>query len=168
LALSEINISVDFKQCRGGANVVGARGVATLRSNVDRVLEAGSFLQTLRAQRIEISQVSRPKQTETTQRWKLALRSAAAGSDIPTKIEFSRRVLDEGVAHEDVKIATAEKALFDLLYLAPGRSRLFATLPEMEIPRKFRWAQLTHYVALVKAPSRRTHLTEAIARLRKS
>lgn len=56
----------------------------------------------LRAQQIEISQVSRPKQTETTQRWKLALRSAAAGPDIPTKIEFSRRALDEGVAHEAV------------------------------------------------------------------
>ena len=66
------------------------------------------------------------------------------------------------------KIATAEKALFDLLYLAPGRSRLFATLPEMEIPRKFRWAQLTQYATLVKSPSRRTYLTEAIARLRKA
>src|SRR6185503_904587 len=33
-----------------------------------------------------------------------------------------------------VKIASAEKALFDLLYLAPGRSRLFANLPELEIP----------------------------------
>jgi len=76
--------------------------VATLRNNVDRVLEAASFLQTLRAQQIQISQLSRPKQTETTQRWKLALRSAVAGPDIPTKIEFSRRALDEGVAHEAV------------------------------------------------------------------
>jgi predicted nucleotidyltransferase component of viral defense system len=76
--------------------------VAALRNNVDRVLQAAPFLQTLRAQQIEISQVSRPKQTETTQRWKLALRSAAAGPDIPTKIEFSRRALDEGVAHEAV------------------------------------------------------------------
>jgi hypothetical protein len=37
------------------------------------------------------------------------------------------------------KIATAEKALFDTLYLAPARSRLFARLPELEIPRQFRW-----------------------------
>lgn len=76
--------------------------VATLRNSVDRVLEAPPLLQTLRAQQIEISQVSRPKQTETTQRWKLALRSTAAGPEIPTKIEFSRRALDEGVAHEAV------------------------------------------------------------------
>jgi len=74
----------------------------TLRNNVERVLEAPPFLQTLRAQRIEISQVSRPKQTETTQRWKLALRSAATGPEIPTKIEFSRRALEEGVVHEAV------------------------------------------------------------------
>lgn len=77
---------------------------------------------------------------------------------------FSGFEVDAGGA----KIATAEKALFDLLYLAPGRSRLFATLPEMEIPRKFRWAQLTRYAALVKSPSRRTYLAEAIARLRKA
>ncbi len=64
------------------------------------------------------------------------------------------------------KIATAEKALFDLLYLSPGRSRLFASLPELEIPRNFRWSQLAQYCALVKSPSRRTFLTERIARLR--
>jgi predicted transcriptional regulator of viral defense system len=65
------------------------------------------------------------------------------------------------------KIATAEKALFDLLYLAPGRSRLFANLPELEIPRNFQWARLLQYTTLVKSPSRRTYLTERITRLRK-
>src|SRR5689334_25332108 len=49
---------------------------ATLRGNVDRVLDAPAFLQTLRAHQIEVARVSRPKQTETTQRWKVALRSA--------------------------------------------------------------------------------------------
>ena len=83
---------------------------------------------------------------------------------LPPELFSGFEVKDAGGA----KIATAEKALFDLLYLAPGRSRLFATLPELEIPRKFRWAQLTQYAALVKSPSRRTYLTEAIARLRKA
>lgn len=81
---------------------VRTMSVTTLRNNVDRVLEAPAFAQTLRAQQIEIQKVSRPKQTETVQRWKLALCSAAAGSEIPTKLEFSRRTLDEGVAHEAV------------------------------------------------------------------
>lgn len=66
----------------------------------------------------------------------------------------------------DAKIATPEKALFDLLYLAPGRSRLFAKLPELELPRSFRWPQLQRYVALVRSPSRRALLTRSIARIR--
>jgi len=65
------------------------------------------------------------------------------------------------------KMATPEKALFDILYLAPGRSRLFAKLPELEIPHGFRWKQLERYTALVKSPSRRTFLTEKTERLRK-
>lgn len=51
---------------------------------------------------IEVARISRPKQTETTQRWKVALRSGAAGQEIPTTLEFSRRALDEGTAHDAV------------------------------------------------------------------
>jgi predicted transcriptional regulator of viral defense system len=46
-----------------------------------------------------------------------------------------------------VRLARPEKALLDVLYLAPARSRLFARLPEIEIPRTFdrtearRWAR---------------------------
>ncbi len=36
-----------------------------------------------------------------------------------------------------VRLASPEKALLDTLYLAPARSRLFARLPEVEIPRRF-------------------------------
>jgi predicted transcriptional regulator of viral defense system len=36
-----------------------------------------------------------------------------------------------------VRLATPEKALLDALYLTPARSRLFAALPEVEIPRRF-------------------------------
>jgi len=66
------------------------------------------------------------------------------------------------------KIATAEKALFDTLYLAPARSRLFARLPEIEFPRSFDWPQLQRYVRDVKSESRRTYLTERISALRGS
>jgi hypothetical protein len=37
----------------------------------------------------------------------------------------------------DAKIATPEKALFDLFYLAPGRSRVFSNQPELTIPRRW-------------------------------
>ena len=63
------------------------------------------------------------------------------------------------------KIATAEKALFDTLYLAPARSRLFARLPELEIPPRFRWQQLRELAALVSFPRRRVHIERRIEEL---
>jgi predicted transcriptional regulator of viral defense system len=36
-----------------------------------------------------------------------------------------------------VKIATPEKALIDILYLSPAKSRLFTSLPEIELPLLF-------------------------------
>jgi hypothetical protein len=63
------------------------------------------------------------------------------------------------------KIATAEKALFDTLYLAPARSRLFARLPELEIPRQFRWQELRELAALVKFAGRRVHIERRIEQL---
>jgi predicted transcriptional regulator of viral defense system len=60
------------------------------------------------------------------------------------------------------KVATAEKALFDVLYLGPARSRLFARLPELDIPRTFNWNRLLEYTAAVKADSRRKHIEARI------
>jgi predicted transcriptional regulator of viral defense system len=62
----------------------------------------------------------------------------------------------------DAKIAIPEKALFDLLYLAPGRSRLFSKLPELSIPRGFQWQQLKEYTQRVKSSGRRTYIAERI------
>ena len=76
--------------------------VGTLRNNVNRLLEAPGFIQTLRAQGIEIARTAQPKQTATTQRWKLTLRNAESGAEVPTKIEFSRRGLDDETAVESV------------------------------------------------------------------
>jgi predicted transcriptional regulator of viral defense system len=53
-----------------------------------------------------------------------------------------------------VKLATAEKALFDFAYLSAGKSRLFVVLPELELPRKFRRAELERWVS--KIPSERS------------
>lgn len=74
--------------------------VPTLASNVKRLLAEQSFVQALRAQNIEIVRISAPKQTDSTQRWKMTLRLTESGAEIPTKIEFSRRGLDEGTAVE--------------------------------------------------------------------
>lgn len=68
----------------------------------------------------------------------------------------------------DAKIATPEKALFDLLYLAPGRSRVFSTLPELTMPRRFQWQRLKEYTSLVRSAARRAYIIEHAAALRSS
>lgn len=82
--------------------VIHTMSVGTLRNNVNRLLEAPSFAQALRAQGIEIVRTSFPKQTETTQRWRLTLRITESGAEIPTKFEFSRRGLGGEKAVEPV------------------------------------------------------------------
>jgi predicted transcriptional regulator of viral defense system len=80
---------------------------------------------------------------------------------LPPELFSGFEVTDDGA-----KIATAEKALFDVLYLAPARSRLFARLPELEIPASFRWKDLRHLATLVKSAGRRTHIERRIDELR--
>jgi predicted nucleotidyltransferase component of viral defense system len=67
--------------------------VGTLGNQVDRLLASSAFRQSLRAQSLEIQSTSAPKQTETTQRWKIRLSLSSTGQQVPTKIEFSRRPL---------------------------------------------------------------------------
>jgi predicted nucleotidyltransferase component of viral defense system len=76
--------------------------VGTLQNNVNRLLETPAFVQALRAQGIELARTAQPKQTGTTQRWKLGLRVVESGTEIPTKVEFSRRGLDSQTAVESV------------------------------------------------------------------
>ncbi len=66
----------------------------------------------------------------------------------------------------DAKIATPEKALFDLLYLAPGRSRVFSNLPELMIPRRFQWQRLKEFTELVKSSGRRAFIADRIKAIR--
>jgi len=69
--------------------------------------------------------------------------------------------------HKDGSLlAQPEKALFDLLYLGPGKSRLFARLPELHIGHSFRWPVLQEWVEKLKSPSRRGYLLEQIKWLR--
>ncbi len=74
----------------------------TLRKNVNQILDAPAFRQILRSSQMEVSQRSEPKQTDTTQRWKIHLRMEGATTELPTKIEFSRRNFNKGVLFEPV------------------------------------------------------------------
>ena len=66
----------------------------------------------------------------------------------------------------DAKIAIPEKALFDLIYLAPGRSRVFSKLPELTISRRFQWHRLKEYTELVKSSGRRAFIFDRIKVIR--
>ncbi len=74
----------------------------TLRKNVNQILGSLGFRRILRSSKIELGQISEPKQTDTTQRWKVHIRVDGSSVDLSTKIEFSRRKFDKGVNFEPV------------------------------------------------------------------
>ena len=62
----------------------------TLRNAVDSVLGGQALLSSLMPARVLQLTATKPKQTETTQRWKVSLH-LAGGESLPTRLEFSRR-----------------------------------------------------------------------------
>lgn len=74
----------------------------TLENKVNRILEGVDFKRILQSKDIAIEQINPAKQTETTQRWKIQLRIKNSIATIPTKIEFSRRTITEGMVYEPV------------------------------------------------------------------
>ncbi|MGA2692594.1 MAG: hypothetical protein ABSF76_09525 [Opitutaceae bacterium] len=70
------------------------------------------------------------------------------------------------IAEDGTKIATAEKALFDLLYLSPTRLRFFASLPEMEVSRSFRWSEISRWTKKIAGKSRRAFVERKTSELK--
>ncbi|HKQ70279.1 MAG TPA: type IV toxin-antitoxin system AbiEi family antitoxin domain-containing protein, partial [Polyangiaceae bacterium] len=66
---------------------------------------------------------------------------------------------------EGVWLATSEKALFDVAYLSGGRSRMFTNLPELELPDRFRWAELRRWIDKTPSAQRRTLVVRWLERL---
>jgi hypothetical protein len=64
-----------------------------------------------------------------------------------------------------LKLATPEKALADFLYLTPTRSRLFATLPELELPAGFRPAKTRAWLRRIRARRLRTIAEDRLDKL---
>jgi len=60
-------------------------------------------------------------------------------------------------------MATPEKALLDVFYLSPARSRLFTTLPEVELPKNFSWKKIREMVQRIPFPQRRTLVEDRVA-----
>jgi predicted nucleotidyltransferase component of viral defense system len=64
----------------------------SVEQSVDKVLSGAALTMLLRRERIEVVELSKPKQTEMTRRWKIGLgRTGFPGPPVRTKIEFSQR-----------------------------------------------------------------------------
>src|SRR5260221_4656059 len=74
----------------------------TLSKNVNKILNSVPFNNILKARNLEILNISNPKNTSTTQRWKIELKSKNFTLPLHTKIEFSRRKLDDITKYEPI------------------------------------------------------------------
>lgn len=72
----------------------------TLKNKVERLLKSPLVTAPLKMHGLTIAETSAPKQTETTQRWKVGLQRVDDELPIRTKVEFSRRDAIEGAEFE--------------------------------------------------------------------
>lgn len=64
-----------------------------------------------------------------------------------------------------VRIASPEKALLDIFYLSPTKSRLFVALPEVEFPPKFSINKAHNMIRKIEGLRRRTLVLNRFERL---
>ncbi|HWL86388.1 MAG TPA: hypothetical protein VNO21_11330, partial [Polyangiaceae bacterium] len=57
---------------------------------------------------------------------------------------------------DGIKVASPEKALFDVAYLSATRTRLFSALPEVELPKGFRKKRLEYWMTRIPSARGRT------------
>jgi len=98
------NLRFYFRSVRYSEDIdfdVAVIAPATLKKKVDDLLIAPIVVAPLAAMGLGLSDLSKPKQTETTQRWKAAIR-VDTGAPIRTRIEFSRREKITGAVFEAI------------------------------------------------------------------
>lgn len=66
-----------------------------LEARVDEVLASPATQLLLRSGGLALHDATKPKQTDTTQRWKLSVASSGRRETVRTRIEFSHRVTDQ-------------------------------------------------------------------------
>ena len=77
--------------------------VHSVQERIDNLLGSAAFRDLLAAQGLELTRSSKPKQTETTQRWKFEVRAEGVAVPLHTRVEFSRRGSAEGYALDPVR-----------------------------------------------------------------
>lgn len=93
-----------------------------LQERVDSVLTSRPLAFILRAQNMVVKEITKPKQTKITQRWKIVLASSDSDQVTRTRVEFSRRQADP-------------------------RNELAQVSPEIVRPYALRPPTLRHYLA---------------------
>jgi hypothetical protein len=88
--------------------------VGVLAEKVGGLLASPQFRHVLQARGMEIEHVTEHKQTGTTQRWKMGLLVPETEATVPTKIEFSRRGMEDNQEFESI-----DPALIRLYELSP-------------------------------------------------
>lgn len=93
---------------------------------VDSVLASRAFTDLLRLQGVELVDLAKTKQTDTTRRWKFAVQGG--GAWLNSKIEFSARGNTDpevgfDIARSDIGRATGLRAVRANHYLAPAATR---------------------------------------------
>lgn len=99
------NLRFFFKSIRYSEDIdIDVKTIArtTLENKIDNILLGQPLNIILAANKIGVEHISKPKQTDTTQRWKIILNSAEISFSIHTKIEFSRRGLDDGIHFDPI------------------------------------------------------------------
>lgn len=66
---------------------------------------------------------------------------------------------------EQINIATPEKALIDILYLTPARSKLFKSLPEVEFPASFNYKKAITMIDKIPSARIRTIVKQRLEKL---
>ena len=138
-----------------------------LEDKVDKALGGRPLGLLLGAQGLELTRITKPKQTETTQRWKLELR--ARGADLPfhTRVEFSRRgvtephLLEPALAEVVKPYGILAPAAQHYTAAAAVRQKIGALAGRAEIQARDIW-DLEHLFRVASADAR--PLTAALAR----
>ncbi len=115
------NLRLFFESVRYSEDIdldVAGLSVHALKEKVSGVLSGPPLSLALRSRGIAIASVSAPKQTETTQRWKVGLSAEGHAIPLHTKIEFSRRpTMEESKVEPIAASVLAEHQLMP--FLAP-------------------------------------------------
>jgi hypothetical protein len=88
-------------------DVTGCVSTYALKERVSKTLQSLPLTSALLSRGIEIERISTPKQTDTTQRWKLMLASEGHTASLNTKIEFSRRAQTDASVVETIAFSVA-------------------------------------------------------------